>query len=210
MADRPPLPMRPDGLLGRPFAWLMERMNRQAYQATLKILRPKRGDALLEIGFGTGAFLELAIREIGEGTVCGVDPSPLMVAMASNRLKAFEQRIQLDIREGDDRALGWSDESFDRIVALHSFQFWSDPRVSISKTYDLLKPGGMLCLALRHHGKRAPDWLPNPLSRSGAELPSTLKLLNEVGFARVEHVDALSGTNIVRAVKPVAGHSDQP
>jgi methyltransferase family protein len=62
-----------------------------------------------------------------QGLVAGVDPSPLMYARASKRLKGFAPRIQAELRIGTDGDLNWPDEHFNYVAALHSFQFWPEP-----------------------------------------------------------------------------------
>lgn len=177
--------MRPEGWLGRPFGWLMERMNNAAYVETLSLLHLKPEDRLLEIGFGTGAFLEIAAKEMGFGRLAGVDPSALMVTSTKRRLHKYDRGFQIDIALGDDQSPKWPTASFTHIVAIHSFQFWSDPKSSIRHIQESLQPNGMLCLTLRVHKTPAPDWLPNPLSRSGHEVERTIALLETSGFRNI-------------------------
>jgi SAM-dependent methyltransferase len=47
------------------------------------------GDAVLDVGCGTGLCLELLVEQVGpRGTVVGVDPSPQMLALAERRVTA--------------------------------------------------------------------------------------------------------------------------
>ncbi|MEZ5998222.1 MAG: class I SAM-dependent methyltransferase [Hyphomonas sp.] len=185
-----PLPMRPDGPMGRPFAMLMERMNAPAYEAVLSALQPGPGDALLEIGFGTGDFLRRAARRMKHGRLAGVDPAPLMVEMATRRLRSLAPRFTLELREADAGTLDWPPASFNAVAAIHSFQFWNDPEASLRTIRTLLKPGGKLCLSLRQHGATPPDWLPNPLSKAPDETARLIALLGACGFIAPHQVEA--------------------
>lgn len=180
---RLPQPMRPSGRMGRIFGWLMARLNRPAYRWTIDQLRPLRPQSMLEIGFGTGHLLSSAIRDLKIARAAGRDPSELMVETAQKRLKRFRKKVTLDIQLGDDTAL--PEGPFDAIVALHSFQFWSDPAATFAKLHGLLTPGGRLILVLRRHGRRAPKYLPNPISRSGDEISAVCAAAERAGFTLV-------------------------
>ena len=174
--------MRPSGLVGRLFGAVMERMNAHTYRWTLNHLRPTNPQSLYEIGFGTGRLLELAARSLHVRRLYGVDPSDLMVETAATRLRKFERKIDIDLRAADDSASFWPDQTFDAIVALHSFQFWPVPAKTLAALRRQLSPSGTLTIVLRRHGRRPPQWLPNPISRSSDEIAGTISALKEAGF----------------------------
>jgi SAM-dependent methyltransferase len=181
-AKRLPQAMRPSGRMGKVFGFVMAQLNSDAYRWTVDQLRPVQPKSLLEIGFGTGHLLARAIRTLKLERAAGVDPSPLMVETAQKRLRRFARKVTLEVRQGDDASL--PDGPFDAIVALHSFQFWSDPDQALARIRTRLALGGRLVLVLRTHGpKNAPKWLPNPLSRSGNEIAATCQALERAGFA---------------------------
>ena len=178
--------MRPHGLVGRVFALLMERLNAPSYRRAVGLIDPQPGDAVLEIGFGTGGLAARLAPRLGNGLLAGVDPSPLMVHQARRRLERLGAPVRVDLREGTDRDLDWSTETFSHAAALHSFQFWDAPGKTLARVRELLKPGGRFLLVLRFHGTRSPAWLPNPLSRGGAEVESALAAMREAGFVDVK------------------------
>lgn len=180
---RLPQPMRPSGRMGRVFGWLMARLNKPAYRWTIGQLRTIEPKSVLEIGFGTGHLLAGTIRDLKIARAAGRDPSELMVVTAQKRLHRFRKKVALDIQLGDDTTL--PEGPFDAIVALHSFQFWNDPAVTFAKLRGLLAPGGRLILVLRRHGRRAPKYLPNPLSRSGDEISAVCMAAEAASFTLV-------------------------
>src|SRR5207342_285099 len=93
----------------------------------------------------------------------------------------FRKKTTLDIRQGDDATL--PDGPFDAIVALHSFQFWSDPDAALARVRAQLSPGGRFILVLRIHAKRSGRIVPNPLSRSGNEIAAASAALDRAGFS---------------------------
>ena len=176
-----PLPMRPQGAAGRAFGVLMEAMNAPAYADALALLTLSPTDDVLEIGFGTGRMLELLLAST-RGRVCGVDPTPTMLSVAKGRRAVRRAGDRVDLRLGGDADLDWPPASFDRIVALHSFQFWPDPAGTAPRLHALLRPGGRLVLVLRHHRRGDADWLPNPLSRAADERGAAARLFARAGF----------------------------
>lgn len=182
------------------FSWLIERMYATADDAALAALQLAPGNALLEIGFGAGAFLEIAAHRMKYGAIAGVDPEPVMVKMAQGKLSAFESCFTIDLRCADDRNLPWPGAHFDRIAAIHSFQFWENPASSLRSLKALLRSDGILCLALRKYGEHPPEWLPNPLARQSDATAQTIRCLTEAGFRDVECFLSLSSSDIIRCV----------
>jgi ubiquinone/menaquinone biosynthesis C-methylase UbiE len=178
-----PQAMRPSGRIGRVFGWVMARLNRDAYRWTVARARAANPKSFLEIGFGTGHLLKTAVKSLKLESASGVDPSELMVETARKRMKRLARKTALDIRKGDDTAL--PDGPFDVIAALHSFQFWSDPDAALGRVRERLAPDGRLILVLRVHARKAPKWIPNPLSRSGNEIAETCAALQRAGFSVV-------------------------
>lgn len=193
--------MRPIGWKGKIFSLLMERMNRRAYLKTMEAVAPKKGQSLLEIGFGTGAFLKGYANEAGTGTLAGVDPSPLMVRTAKRRLRRYRKTFVQKLEVGDDTTQSFAGERFDRIVAIHSFQFWTDPEHTLTRFKELLEGEGEIILTLRDHGRRPPKWLPNPISRSGDEVQLTLDLLRRLGFSDAAVISDLGESTVLLSGK---------
>ena len=194
--------MRPHGAIGRVFGLLMTWINAPAFAFAEQALAPQAGDAVLEIGFGTGRLVRrLATRARFVG---GVDPSPLMLQTAQRANAASIARGQVELRPGGAGALPWPDQTFDKACALHSFQFWPDPAAGLTEVARVLKPDGLLLLMLRAHdeGRPAAEALPNPLSRSGDELEATLALLTRLDWREVAAGESLGRTATLTARRP--------
>lgn len=98
--------------------------------------------ALLEIGCGSGFFLEQASR-LGYKEVYGVEPSIRAVSKANPSIRS---NIKLDIfRPGL-----FSENTFDVICFFQVFDHLIDPNAFLSECYRILKPGGLL-LGLNHN-----------------------------------------------------------
>lgn len=183
-----PLSMRPAGFKGRLFGFFMEWINTPNYRLALELLEPKPGQALLEIGFGTGKLLEMLARHCEPLSIAGIDPTPTMIETAQRRLIPKREHQQLDLRCGVAEALPWGEAAFDAIYALNCFQFWENPQQAASEIKRVLRPGGQIVIIFRDHRKHAPDWLPNPISRKHDEIDGAMELFKAAGFAEVKLV----------------------
>jgi SAM-dependent methyltransferase len=198
ISSNKPLPQSPAGFMGKLFGKLMEWTNVDAYRKAIEALTPLPHERFLELGFGTGRFAEMLLLASSDTFVAGLDPTPTMVKVAIDRLAALGLGDRTDLREGMDESLPWADDRFDTVIAIHCFQFWSDPDRSIEEISRVLHHNGRIVLVFRDHSGRAPDWLPNPLSRSGREVELAIQLLEKHGYMPVELV-AAGQSRIVRA-----------
>jgi SAM-dependent methyltransferase len=100
---------------------------------------------VLDVGCGTGVFLEKAITAGFDAT--GLDASPEMVALASQRVEPNRVRV------GQMQELSES-ASYDGIVSLSwSFNYvrsFREARLVLSRFFNALRPGGHLILQIAH------------------------------------------------------------
>ena len=192
------LPANPDGFGGRIFGKLMELTNTDAYNKTLQALTPIDNERFIEIGFGTGYCAEMLLSSTIGTFVAGVDPTETMVKVALNRLIKKGLGDRIDIRQGTDDSLPWGDCQFDAVIVIHSFQFWPDPNKSMIEISRVLRPNGRIVIVFRDHSTRVPDWLPNPISKSGREVDEAIDLLKQHGYKTTERMSAGS-SRIIRA-----------
>jgi len=95
---------------------------------------------LLDVGPGTGIFLHLASKEFGWEPV-GID------ICEESAVKAREEfEIELDV--GDFQTYDWEPESFDAVTMLDMLEHTIDPTATLHRAQRLLRPGGILYLAL--------------------------------------------------------------
>jgi SAM-dependent methyltransferase len=132
-----------------------------AARAYIQTLRPTlaklgRRDAALEIGTGTGVFLEM-LRNESFATVVGVEPSSSAIEAAPIHRRAW-------IREGIFIERDFAPESFDLVCCFMTLEHVLDPSVIAQAAFRLLRPGGALVVVTHDHrgwinrllGRRSP------------------------------------------------------
>ena len=178
---------QPSGLIGR---WIGGRMARQHQPEnlwTVNLLDVQPNDHILEIGFGPGIAVEAVAQRVTNGLVAGVDFSPTMVALASQRNAAAIRARRVDLRCGDAAQLPFADAAFDTAYSIHSIYFWANPALALREIHRVLKRNGRLILTVLPKEK----W--NPANPDAAGTPectpytgSDLKrLLLSVGFSDI-------------------------
>lgn len=187
-SSRPPIPMRPEGVAGALFGVLMDVFNAGDYRRAMALGEPAAGEALLEIGFGTGKFLD-ALARTQPRRLAGLDPAGTMLARARKRRRLRRLGDAVDLKCGAIGAgekLPWSDGEFNAAFALNCFQFWPDPDDALAELRRVLVRNGRLVLVLRNHRGRPPAWLPNRLSRGPDEPSAAISAVRRAGF-RAQH-----------------------
>lgn len=95
---------------------------------------------LLDVGPGTGIFLYIASNEFGW------QPSGVDICTQS-AIKAKEE-FDIDLEVGNFDTYPWPSQSFDAITMLDMLEHTTDPSASLLRAFELLKPGGVLYVAV--------------------------------------------------------------
>jgi ubiquinone/menaquinone biosynthesis C-methylase UbiE len=120
---------------------LFEGMNRGLRLVGIRLARPKRGMAILDVGCGTGTYLELFQRY--KGDLCGLDSSASMLAIARERLG---DTATLDLGDAED--MPYEDGKFDLVLCMLTLHEMSPATRTgvLAEMVRVLKGGGRILL----------------------------------------------------------------
>lgn len=107
----------------------------------VEMVRPRRGERMLDVGCGTGVF---TLDFLNAGSrVTALDLSLPMLRRAG---KKFAGR-PFEMVQGDMRRLPFTDESFDKAVSVTAIEFLEDAVAGIAELFRVTRPGGLVVVA---------------------------------------------------------------
>ena len=154
----------------------------------VRLARLAAGEAVLDVGCGTGGFALAAARAVGAGgSVVGIDPSPEMVDRA--RGKARRAHSRATFQTAAIETLPFPDASFDVVtLSLVLHQLPPDAlHAGMVEVRRVLKPGGRLFAidmgGPQEEGRRtAHSPHGNQATHGGFDLDKVVTFLERIGF----------------------------
>ena len=183
----------PDGWAGRFVGIIMALKNRQRNAWTISMLDIQPNDQVLEIGFGPGQGIQEVAKLTPNGFVCGIDLSATMVVQASKRNTAAIRSGRVHLQQGSESPLPFDTNKFNKVFAVNSMQFWSNPIAGLQEVIRVLRPGGRVVITIQ------PIWAKTEeeVQMVAEQLVSQLK---RVGFKQV-HLE----TKQIKPITAVSG-----
>ena len=176
---------KPTGFFGKILAKGMARGHNEFYKNALKAINPKKEDKYLEIGFGSGIFINKYLSHISK--IAGIDYSEDMVKLASNINRKLVESGKAEFKQGYASLLPWNDNEFTVVAAIEVFFFLDETEKTLNEIFRVLKPGGRLIIEMafnkddgvyhKRHIKKM-----NLKLYSGEEMK---KLLKKAGFNNI-------------------------
>ena len=107
----------------------------------LEMLKPGRGEHILDVGCGTGIFTQDVIS--AGSHVVGLDFSLPMLQRAGRKFKGYP----FNMIQGNMRDLPFGDNRFDKVVSITAIEFIEDGRSAVSELFRVTKTGGTVVVA---------------------------------------------------------------
>jgi len=173
---------KPTGFFGKILAKGMARGHKEFYKNALKAINPKKDDKYLEIGFGSGVFINKYMSHVSK--IAGIDHSEDMVKLASDINRKLVESGKAEFKQGYASSLPWADNEFTIVAAIEVFFFLNETEKALKEIFRTLKPGGRLIIEMAYNKDDGADHKRhikkmNLKLYSGEEMK---KLLKKAGF----------------------------
>lgn len=137
-------------------SWSWERLEREnvgSQTALIALVEPRRDEAVLDVGTGSGGLALLAARTGAD--VTGIDIAEDGIERARTRAKDEGLDIRFDV--GDAQSLPYPEAAFDVVVSTFGVIFATDQRRATRELARVCKVGGRLGLTLMPSDSRSAE-----------------------------------------------------
>ena len=125
------------------------RFEKNAIGKGIDMLRPRPGERVLEIGFGTGESVVEIARRVGDtGSVFGIDISSGMLHAARDRVKKSGLVPRVKLARRDASSLPYCDRFFDAVFMSFTLELFDTPEIPVvlNECRRVLYPDGRACI----------------------------------------------------------------
>ena len=123
---------------------------RKYAEMALERLSVKEGEAVLEIGFGSGHCFRQIAQSVGKsGKAYGIDISTGMLEVTKRKLERAQLMDRAELHCGDAASLPYDDDTFDGVFMSFTLELFDTPEIPkvLEEIKRVLKPGGRLAVA---------------------------------------------------------------
>jgi len=173
---------KPTGFFGKTLAKGMARGHKEFYKKALNAIDSKKDDRYLEIGFGSGVFINKYMSHVSK--IAGIDHSEDMVKLASSINRKLVESGKAEFKHGNSSSLPWPDNEFTVVATIEVFFFLNETEKTLKEIFRVLKPGGRLIIEMGYNKDDGMDHKRH-VKKMGLKLYSgeeMKKMLKKAGF----------------------------
>jgi ubiquinone/menaquinone biosynthesis C-methylase UbiE len=170
---------KPTGKIGWVIGQVMALKNKERSKWVLSLLEVQPDDQILEIGSGPGTDIQRVSQKISSGFVAGIDYAEIMVCQASKRNAEAIRAGKVKLQCATASKLPYDDQSFDKVFSINVAQFWDQPLQVLAEVQRVLKPGGLVAIAVQPRDQGATE---ETARAAGKEL---VEYLTAAGFQQI-------------------------
>lgn len=134
---------------GEAYERFMGRWSREMAPQLVRFAGVKDGEAVLDVGSGTGALSAAIAAAAPSSRITGIDPAAPYVAFA----KARHANEQVTFEVGDAQQLRFADGTFDRALSLLVVNFIPDRGKALNEMIRVTRPAGVVAAAVWDYGE---------------------------------------------------------
>ena len=128
----------------------MEHHHLNITEKTIRLMRLRPGERVLDLGCGSGWATRLLARIVSEGPagfgqVVGVDVSDEMIRHAREASKDFENILYV---WGSAQQIPWEENFFDKVLSVESFYYYPDQERALAELFRVMAPHGRLFILI--------------------------------------------------------------
>lgn len=108
----------------------------------IRLLKPSAPQYLLDVATGTGDFAVEALRQLKPTKIIGVDISPGMLAVATEKIAKKGLGNRFEVQLGDSEHLHFDDNTFDAVTVAFGVRNFENLEKGLADICRVLRPGG--------------------------------------------------------------------
>lgn len=139
----------PSGEMGAEVGNRMNESNGEMTRHAIDLLNIGDGEKIFELGPGNAQFASYVLNKGVDVHYTAGDISEVMIEEANRINQPFIEQGVVRLFLIDGVRLPFEDRSIDKAFTVNTLYFWDKPLQVLDELHRVLKPGGMLCIAIR-------------------------------------------------------------